>query len=46
MDGLVAPMRELERMGNDGDIAHAQAQLDLVQTEFIRIKEYLIQHRG
>jgi signal transduction histidine kinase/HPt (histidine-containing phosphotransfer) domain-containing protein len=41
MDGLVAPMRELERMGNDGDVAQAQIQLDMVRAEFVRIKGFL-----
>ena len=46
MDGLVAPMRELERMGGDGDIAHAQSHLDQVRTEFTRVKDYLEQYRN
>lgn len=46
MDGLVAPMRELERMGNDGDISLAQAQLDMVRAEFIKIKAFLESYRS
>lgn len=46
MDGLVAPMRELERMGDGGDISDAQAQLDQVRTEFTRIGQYLEKYRS
>ena len=46
MNGLVAPMRELERMGNDGDISHGKAQLDQVRVEFDKVKAYLEQFRG
>ncbi|MGB0579114.1 MAG: response regulator [Limisphaerales bacterium] len=46
MDGLVAPMRELERMGDGGDITNAQIQLDKVKAEFERIGRYLDQYRS
>ena len=46
MDGLVAPMRELERMGDGGDITNAQLQLDKVRSEFVRIGAYLEQFRS
>lgn len=46
MNGLVAPMRELERMGNDGDVSHGKAQLDMVRSEFEKVKAYLEQLRG
>lgn len=46
MNGLVAPMRELERMGNDGDVSHGKAQLEMVRSEFEKVKAYLEQLRG
>ena len=41
MNGLVAPMRELERMGNDGDITHGKEHLALVRTEFEKVSVFL-----
>ncbi|PAW83166.1 MAG: hybrid sensor histidine kinase/response regulator [Pedosphaera sp. Tous-C6FEB] len=44
MQGVVASLRALERMGESGDIAEAPAHIEAVSKEFDRIKAYLEQH--
>jgi HPt (histidine-containing phosphotransfer) domain-containing protein len=44
MQGVVASLRALERMGESGDIAEAPAHIEAVSQEFDRIKAYLEQH--
>lgn len=46
MDGLVMPMRELERLGADGSVTDGQAHLDRVRVEFEKIKAFLEPHRS
>lgn len=44
MQGVVASLRALERMGESGDITEASAHIESVSQEFDRIKAYLEQH--
>ena len=44
MEGVVASLRELERMGECGDIAEAPAHIESVSREFDRIKAFLEKH--
>jgi CheY-like chemotaxis protein len=41
MDGLVMPMRELERMGGEGVVVDARVQIDRVRIEFDKVKAFL-----
>ncbi len=41
MDGVVPALRALERMGEDGQLDGAAAELDIVSCEFTRIKTFL-----
>jgi len=44
MQGVVASLRALERMGESGDITEAPAHIEAVSQEFDRIKAFLEQH--
>jgi signal transduction histidine kinase/CheY-like chemotaxis protein len=46
MTAVVAPMRELERMGRENDLNEAQAVLDEAKKQFERVSQFLTQLRA
>ncbi|MEP6707507.1 MAG: Hpt domain-containing protein, partial [Pyrinomonadaceae bacterium] len=46
MTAVVAPMRELERMGRENDLGHAPAVLEDAKKQFERVTQFLTQLRA
>ncbi len=46
MTAVVAPMRELERMGRENDLGHASVVLDDAKKQFERVSQFLTQLRA